>query len=46
MIRAEINEIEVKKITEKINESKSRLIKKKKGRGLKSIKLEMKKEKL
>ena len=60
MIRAEINEIEVKKITEKINESKSwlfekinkidkplaRLIKKKKGRVLKSIKLEMKKEKL
>ena len=60
MIRAEINEIEVKKITEKINESKSwlfekinkidkplaRLIQKKKGRGLKSIKLEMKKEKL
>ena len=59
MIRAEINEIEVNKITEKINESKSwlfekinkidkplaRLIKKKKGRGLKSIKLEMKKEK-
>ena len=56
-IRAEINEIETKKTIEKINEMKSwffekinkidkplaRLIKKK--RGLKSIKLEMKKEK-
>ena len=56
-IRAEINEIETKKTIEKINEMKSwffekinkiykplaRLIKKK--RGLKSIKLEMKKKK-
>ena len=56
-IRAEINEIEMKKTIEKINETKSwsfekinktdkplaRLIKQK--RGLKSIKLEMKKEK-
>ena len=56
-IRAEINEIETKKTIEKVNETKSwfsekinkidkplaRLIKKK--RGLKSIKLEMKKEK-
>ena len=54
-IRAEINEIEMKKTIEKINETKSfekikkidkplaRLIKQ--NRGLKSIKLEMKKEK-
>ena len=58
-ITKEINEIEMKKTIEKINETKSwffekinkideplaRLIKKK-GKGLKSIKLEMKKEKL
>ena len=57
-IRAEINEIEMRKTIAKINKTKSwffekinkidkplaRLIKKK-GRGLKSIKLEMKKEK-
>ena len=57
-IRAEINNIETKKTIEKINETKTwctekinkidkplaRLIKKK--RGLKSLKLEMKKEKL
>ena len=58
-IRAEINELEMKKIIEKINETKSWFSEKinkidkplawlikKKGRGLKSIKLEMKKEKL
>jgi len=52
-IRTEKNEIEAKKTTEKINETKSRLFEKinqdssrKKGRGLKSIKLEMKKEAL
>ena len=58
MIRAEINEIKIKKTIAKINKTKScffekinkidkplaRLIKKK-GRGLKSINLEMKKEK-
>ena len=58
-IRAEINDIETKRIIEKINETKSwlfekinkidkplaRLIKKR-GKGLKSITLEMKKEKL
>ena len=55
-IRAEINEIEMKKTIAKVNKTKSwffekinkidkpvaRLIKEKKGRGLKSIKLEMK----
>ena len=48
-IRTEKNEIEAKKTTEKINETKSRLFEKinqdssrKKGRGLNSIKLEMK----
>ena len=58
-IRAEINEIEKKKIIAKINKTKSWFfvkikkidkplarILKKRGRGLKSIKLEMKKEKL
>ena len=58
-IRAEVNEIEMKNTTAKINKTKSwffekiniidkplaRLIKKK-GRGLKSVKLEMQKEKL
>ena len=58
MIKAEINEIEMKKTLEKINEIKSYFFEKstklinpqpdfsrKKERGLKSIKLEMKKEK-
>ena len=58
-IRAEISEIETKKTTEKINETKSWFFEKinkidkplawlikEKGRVLKSIKLEMKKEKL
>ena len=57
-IRAEINEIDTKKTIEKINETKSWSFEKiklinlnpdssrKKGRGLKSIKLEMKKETL
>ena len=58
-IRAEINEIETKKTTEKINETKTLFFDKmnkigktftrhmkKKGRGLKLIKSEMKKEKL
>ena len=58
-IRAGINNIETKKIIEKINETKSWFLEKmnkidkaqpnssrKKGRGLKSIKLEMKKGKL
>ena len=57
-IRAEIKEQEMKKIVAKINEAKSWFFQKikfinlqldssrKKGRGLKSIKLEMKKEKL
>ena len=58
-IRAEINEIEMKKTVTKVNKTKScffqkintidkpldRLIKKKKKRGCKSTKLEMKKEK-
>ena len=43
-MRAEINEIEMKKIIEKINETKSSFFEKE--RGLKTIKLEMKKEKL
>ena len=57
-IRAEINEIETKKTIAKINKTKSWFFEKinkidkplarltKRGRGLKSIKLEMKKEKL
>ena len=59
-MRAEINEIEMKKTIEKINETKSwffekinkidkplaKLIKKKKGKGPKSIKSEMKEAKL
>ena len=58
-LRAEINEIEMKKTIAKINETKSWFFEKinkidkllarhikKKGRGLKSIKLEMKREKL
>ena len=57
-IRAETNEIETKKTTEVINETKRRFFEKinkidklgrlikKRGRGLKSIKLEMKKETL
>ena len=57
-IRAEINEIEMKKTTAKINETKSWFFAKiklinhlpdssrKRGRGLKSIKVEIKKEKL
>ena len=56
-IRAEINELETKKTTEKINETKSWFLKRstklvnpepdlsRKKRGFKSIKLEMKKEK-
>ena len=57
-IRAETNKIETKKTTEVINETKRRFFEKinkidklgrlikKRGRGLKSIKLEMKKETL
>ena len=57
-IRAETNEIETKKTTEVINETKRRFFEKinkidklgrlikNRGRGLKSIKLEMKKETL
>ena len=57
-IRAGVNEIETKKTTEEINETKRRFFEKinkidklgrlieKRGRGLRSIKLEMKKGKL
>ena len=60
MIRAEINQTEMKKTIERVNETKRRLLekiklinllpdsrgKKKKGRGLKSVVLGMKKGKL